>query len=80
MTREQRPDDGKTPPSPGEPQWGAFVSLGISTAVILGVFVVGGILLDGALHTSPIFLFVGVVLGGICAGLSAFGQVKRFMG
>ena len=68
-------DSSGTPPS----QWTAFATMGISSAVIVALGVVVGILADGAFHTSPLFLFVGIVLGCALAVISAVTQVKRFM-
>lgn len=47
---------------------GAATGIGCSTAVALIMCIVGGILIDGWLGTTPIFTLVGIVLGLAVAG------------
>lgn len=56
--------------------WGVAFDLGLrlGISVILGVG--GGLLLDGWLHTSPIFTLVGMVLG-IGAAMYTIWDVAR---
>ena len=75
-------DETKTPPSPSQvsiPQWAAFTTMGISCAVLVAIGVVLGIWADSALHTSPIFLFGGLVLGCLAAVVSAIAQIRKFL-
>jgi F0F1-type ATP synthase assembly protein I len=75
-------DETKTPPSPSKgsiPQWAAFTTMGISSGVLVAIGVVLGIWADSALHTSPILLFVGLILGCVVAVLSAIAQIRKFL-
>jgi ATP synthase protein I len=67
MDSDDGPDRG-TPrergaSGPPPPNWGIAFDLGLrlGISVILGLG--GGLLLDGWLHTSPIFTLIGMVLG-----------------
>jgi F0F1-type ATP synthase assembly protein I len=51
--------------------------LGVSLAVPLVFFVVGGIFLDKKVGTSPLFLLIGIVCGFIGAGYALYDTVKR---
>jgi len=43
--------------------WGDLISMGVTTAAVITVGVVVGLLVDHLLNTLPIFLFVGLLLG-----------------
>jgi F0F1-type ATP synthase assembly protein I len=50
--------------SPGQGPTGAeLAGLGVALAVAFVVPFLLGVILDGALRTSPLFLFVGLVVG-----------------
>jgi F0F1-type ATP synthase assembly protein I len=53
--------------------------MGISSGVLVAIGVVLGIWADSALHTSPILLFVGLILGCVVAVLSAIAQIRKFL-
>lgn len=56
----------------------AFAGLGLLNALCLGVGLVAGWLLDRALGTLPLFLFLGL-LAGIAAGVIATrAELKRY--
>jgi F0F1-type ATP synthase assembly protein I len=78
MTHDDQSKDDNAGQGP-MPQWAAFVSMGISSAVIVALGVVLGIMADSALNSSPLLLFVGIFLGCGLAVLSAIVQVKRFL-
>jgi F0F1-type ATP synthase assembly protein I len=69
------------PPEPVKPLPGAmaFVGLGTTAAGCVAVGVGGGIALDSWLHTSPLFLVVGLVLGVAAAVGSVVAQVRRYL-
>jgi F0F1-type ATP synthase assembly protein I len=52
----------------------AFLNMGLSAAVCVGLGVLVGVLVDGALHTAPLFLLIGLALG---LGVAAFSVVKQ---
>ncbi len=64
-TEGREPDETGSPPKgPADPaNWGIAFDLGIrlGVSVILGLGL--GLLADSWLHTSPIFLLIGMVLG-----------------
>jgi F0F1-type ATP synthase assembly protein I len=76
-SRRQEPADGR----PQRPLSGAaaFVALGTTIAGCVGVGVGLGILADGRLHTSPVFLLVGLLLGAAAAVATVVAQVRRFL-
>ena len=50
--------------------------LGFSIAVPMVVFIGGGAWLDAQLHTSPWFLFAGIIVGLISAGAALYQLAK----
>jgi F0F1-type ATP synthase assembly protein I len=61
------------------PGFGAFLTLGMTIACTIGAFVVLGLWLDSVLGTSPICLFVGLVLGCVAATASTIVLVRRYL-
>jgi F0F1-type ATP synthase assembly protein I len=57
----------------------AFLSMGLSAAVCVGLGVLVGILVDGALHTAPLFLLIGLALGLAAAALSVVKQIRTYL-
>ena len=57
----------------------AFLSMGLSAAVCVGVGLWIGILVDDALHTAPVFLLVGLALGLAVAALSVMKQIRAYL-
>jgi F0F1-type ATP synthase assembly protein I len=57
----------------------AFVGMGMTIAGCVAVGVVLGLLADAALHTSPAFLVVGLVLGVASAAGAVTAQVRRYL-
>jgi len=70
------PERGPVKPLPGAL---AFVGLGTSIAGCVAVGVVAGIALDSRLHTSPLFLVIGLVVGLAAAVASVVAQVRRYL-
>ncbi len=71
-----------TEPSQGPrdlPGAAAFLGLGLSIAVTLGVFVALGVWLDSVLRTSPLCLVLGIVVGLVAAGASTVALVRRYL-
>jgi len=71
---EQRPGSAK--PLPGAL---AFVGMGTSAAGCVAVGVVLGIVGDSQLHTSPLLLVIGLVIGLSAAVGSVVSQVRRYL-
>jgi F0F1-type ATP synthase assembly protein I len=57
--------------------WAAFVSMGLTMAVCVAAGLLLGIWLDGVLHTAPLLLFVGLVVGCVVAGITLVSLVRR---
>jgi len=53
--------------------------MGMSVAGCVAVGVVMGIWADSTLHTAPLLLFVGLLLGCLAAGASVVSQIRRFL-
>ena len=61
-------------PSPG---FMDLLSMGIASALAIAVGLVGGLLLDNWLHTSPLLTFVGLALGGVAAVVLTVRLARR---
>ncbi len=57
----------------------AFLSMGLSAAVCVGLGLLAGVLVDNALHTAPVFLLVGLALGLAVAALSIIKQIRTYL-
>lgn len=75
--------DPDRPPSSEEPKplpsAAAFLGMGLSAAVCVGVGLVLGILVDDAVHTAPAFLLVGLALGLAAAIMSVIKQIRTYL-
>jgi len=56
----------------------AFAGIGMMNALCLAVGLVGGWLLDRALGTLPLFLFVGLIAGIATGVLATRAEWKRY--
>jgi F0F1-type ATP synthase assembly protein I len=56
-----------------------FLTMGMSTAIVLAVFVVLGIWVDHSWGTAPWGLFFGIALGTVAAVVSVVKQIRRFL-
>lgn len=56
-----------------------LAGLSIFLAAAFIVPFVGGLGLDALLHTSPLFLFVGLVVGIAAATAGLYGRLKRYL-
>jgi F0F1-type ATP synthase assembly protein I len=67
------------PASSAEPTGRELAGLGLVLAAAVLVPLLGGILLDSKLHSSPIGLFLGLLLGiGAASGVVYVRFVKRY--
>ena len=66
--------DGSQSPSGGE-----LLGLGAAIAGAMIVPLVAGALIDGALRTGPIFLFIGLAVGIVSATLTAILRIRRYL-
>ncbi len=67
--------------SPGQGPTGAeLAGLGVALAVAFVVPFLLGVILDGALRTSPLFLFAGLLVGiGAAVAVVYTRYVKRYL-
>jgi ATP synthase protein I len=61
------------------PSAAVFLGLGTAMAGCVGVGVLAGLWLDARVHTSPLFLVLGLVLGVASAVWTVVSQVRRFL-
>jgi F0F1-type ATP synthase assembly protein I len=57
----------------------AFLSMGLSAAVCVGLGLGIGLWVDSVLHTAPAFLLVGLALGLAVAALSVIKQIRTYL-
>jgi len=57
----------------------ALLTMGMTVAIIIAVFVVLGIWADRAWGTAPGGLLIGITLGTVAAVVSVVKQVRRFL-
>lgn len=53
--------------------------MGLAAAVCVGLGILAGVLVDGALHTAPLFLLIGLALGLIVAAFSVIKQIRTYL-
>ena len=56
---------------------GLVTGLGFSAVGSLLIGILGGLFLDRMLHTTPLFLIVGILVGIAAAGLGVYRLVMR---
>jgi F0F1-type ATP synthase assembly protein I len=57
----------------------AFLGMGLTIAVCVGIGVALGLWADSAWHTAPAMLIVGLILGVTAAALFVVGQIRRYL-
>jgi ATP synthase protein I len=57
----------------------AFLGMGVSSAVCVGLGVVLGLWLDSKFHTAPALLLVGLALGLLTAAVSVIAQIRQYL-
>ncbi len=57
----------------------AFLGLGLSIGLCLGVTVGAGLALDAVLHSAPAFLLVGLGIGLLMAVAMAVSTIRRYL-
>ena len=61
------------------PPGSELIGLGIFVAAAFIIPFVAGLALDAVTHTSPLFLFVGLVLGIAAAAAGLYQRLKRYL-
>jgi ATP synthase protein I len=75
------PEDEFSPPKEPKPLPGAaaFLGMGLSAAISVGLGVVLGLWLDSVFHTAPALLLVGLLLGLVTAAMSVIKQIRTYL-
>jgi hypothetical protein len=60
------------------PKGTELLGLGIFIAGAFVLPLVAGLAIDGLVHTSPLFLFLGVILGIVAAGAGLYSRLRRY--
>lgn len=63
----------------GGPRGTELVGLGVFLAAAFILPFVAGLALDAIVHTSPLFLFIGLVLGIAAAAAGLYQRLKRYL-
>jgi F0F1-type ATP synthase assembly protein I len=65
-------------PPPSNPPTGSdLAGIGLYLAGAVLVPLVAGVLLDGALHTAPVFVLIGLFVGLIAGGVAIWLKVRE---
>ena len=65
--------------STGGPRGTELLGLGVFLAAAFIVPFVAGPVLDAAVHTSPLFLIAGLVVGIVAGGAVVYTRFKRYL-
>ena len=57
----------------------AFLGMGLTAAICVGLGVVLGLWLDSVFHTAPALLLVGLLLGLVTAAMSVISQIRQYL-
>lgn len=77
--REEREEGSDRPPITRVADWGLAFDLGLRLGLAIVIGLVLGLLVDGWLHTSPVFTLIGLVLGVAAAFYTIWDVAKRSM-
>jgi F0F1-type ATP synthase assembly protein I len=75
------PEDELSQPKASKPLPGAaaFLGMGLTAAICVGLGVLLGLWLDSKFHTAPALLLVGLALGLLTAALSVIKQIRTYL-
>jgi len=81
VTEPETPPPVPSPRDPVKPLPSAvaFLGMGLSSAVCVGIGVALGIWADDAWHTAPALLVVGLLLGVATAASSVVVQIRKYL-
>lgn len=60
------------------PKGSELLGLGIFIAGAFVLPLVGGLAIDALVHTSPLFLFLGFIVGIVAAGGGLYSRLRRY--
>jgi F0F1-type ATP synthase assembly protein I len=61
------------------PTWSSLLGIGTASALILAAGFALGWWLDDLLHTSPIMVLVGILLGVAGAGTYTYVEIRKYL-
>jgi F0F1-type ATP synthase assembly protein I len=61
------------------PSAAAFLGMGLSAAVCVGIGVVLGLWADSVWHTAPVLLLVGLALGLVASVAMVISQIRQYL-
>ena len=65
-------------PPPSTPATGSdLAGIGLYLAGAVLVPLIGGVLLDNALHTAPVFVLIGLFVGLVAGGIAIWLKVRE---
>lgn len=65
------------PPQPNPTKGSDLAGIGLYLAGAVLVPLVGGALLDSALHTAPVFVLIGLFVGLVAGGIAMWLKVRE---
>jgi F0F1-type ATP synthase assembly protein I len=78
VTDQDKPPNAPEGPKP-LPGAAAFLGMGFTAAVCVGLGVGLGLWLDHVFNTAPVLLLVGLALGVVTAALGVIQQMRTFL-
>lgn len=61
------------------PSGGELAGLGVFLAAVVVLPLLIGAVVDGVLHTAPLILFAGLVVGIVAAGVVVYTRFRRYL-
>jgi F0F1-type ATP synthase assembly protein I len=74
-----RPTHAAAAPRGRAPSGGELAGLGVFLAAVVVVPLLIGAVLDSAIHTAPLLLLAGLVLGIVAGGAVVYTRFKRYL-
>ncbi|HVB26946.1 MAG TPA: AtpZ/AtpI family protein [Mycobacteriales bacterium] len=79
MTAPRTPGDGTGGAFRAGPAVAALLGIGTLCAVSIGAGLVGGLVLDRWLGTTPLFVLLGLLCGIVCAAVAAYHVIRNYL-
>ena len=74
-----RPHHTAAAPRGRAPSGGELAGLGVFLAAVVVLPLVIGAVLDNVIHTAPLLLFAGLVIGIVAGGAVVYTRFKRYL-
>ena len=73
------PKDAAAAPRGRAPTGGELAGLGVFLAAVVVLPLLMGAVLDNVIHTAPLLLFAGLVIGIVAGGAVVYTRFKRYL-